>query len=80
MPPIVKTSAKPTIQDKPIEDEEPARGTDSALNRSKVPRMFIAVLEKKRQQFRTAYLSEKYGLKWRRKVCQSSSLLYLLLN
>lgn len=70
MPPIVKaSSAKPTVQDKPLnEDEEPAKGADSALNRSKVPRMFIAVLEKKRQKFRTAYLAEKYGLKWRRKV------------
>lgn len=70
MPPIVKASAKPTTQEKPPnEDEEPAQGTDAAANKTKVPRMFIAVLEKKRQKFRSAYLAEKYGLKWRRKVC-----------
>lgn len=71
MPPIVKPSTKPITQDKPQnDDEEPAPSTDPAsVSWTKVPRMFIAVLEKKRQKFRTAYLSEKYGLKWRRKVC-----------
>ncbi|KAJ6631770.1 Protein purity of essence [Pseudolycoriella hygida] len=69
MPPVVKASSKPTMQDIPCnEDEDPTKLTETGVNRTKVPRMFIAVLEKKRQKFRTAYLAEKYGLKWRRKV------------
>lgn len=69
MPPVVKAPPKPTVPDQLNEDEEAAVGSDpSSVDRSKVPRMFIAVLEKKRQKFRTAYLAEKYGLKWRSKV------------
>lgn len=41
---------------------------DRATGATPLPRMFSAALEQKRQRFRTAYLTEKYACKWRRRT------------
>lgn len=69
MPTIGKPDHQPADAPKPKNDDQPPDVPDRASSAgTKVPRMFSAVLEQKRQRFRSAFLSEKYAQRWRNKV------------
>lgn len=75
MPPVVQKPAAKKEQsgsgtnaaEKPPA-AQPVETPPPATSGLKVPRMFSAFLEQKRVELRTAYLTEKYGQKWRIKT------------
>ncbi|XP_058454823.1 protein purity of essence [Malaya genurostris] len=67
MPPITGT-ATPRAEDSSIQLAQTAAGGATAGSHQITPISFRSALEQKRNQFRNAYLFEKYGKRWREKV------------
>lgn len=68
--PSSEAAAKAKKADEKPAQSSPAAAQQQTSNGHKVQRMFGAILEHKRAQFRNSYLCEKYGRRWRNIVLQ----------